>query len=92
MHKSILILTLPVVVTEEVVDPNGNALRSEQSTNDQTMQAPAKGIPGAVANTPPESGAIKRNSDSIRRQSRIEIKFLKRRSRIMKLAGRCRAL
>ena len=29
-------------VTEEVVDPNGNALRSEQSTNDQTMQAPAK--------------------------------------------------
>ncbi|MGB2241408.1 MAG: flagellar basal-body MS-ring/collar protein FliF, partial [Candidatus Puniceispirillaceae bacterium] len=36
-------------VTEELVDPKGNALRSEQSTNDQTMQAPAKGIPGAVA-------------------------------------------
>ena len=45
-------------VTEEVVDPNGNALRSEQSTNDQTMQAPAKGIPGAVANTPPESAQL----------------------------------
>jgi flagellar M-ring protein FliF len=45
-------------VTEELVDPKGNALRSEQSTNDQTMQAPAKGIPGAVANTPPESAQL----------------------------------
>jgi flagellar M-ring protein FliF len=40
-------------VTEELVDPQGNALRSEQLTSDQTMQAPAKGIPGAIANTPP---------------------------------------
>ena len=40
-------------VTEEVVDPNGNALRSEQNSSDQTMAAEAKGIPGAVANTPP---------------------------------------
>jgi len=45
-------------VTEELVDPKGNALRSEQSTNDQTMQAPAKGIPGAVANTPPETAQL----------------------------------
>ena len=45
-------------VTEELVDPKGNALRSEQSTNDQTMQAPAKGIPGAVANTPPEAARL----------------------------------
>ena len=45
-------------VTEELVDPTGNALRSEQSTNDQTMQAPAKGIPGAVANTPPEAAQL----------------------------------
>ena len=41
-------------VTEEVVDPNGNALRSEQNSSDKTMAAEAKGIPGAVANTPPE--------------------------------------
>ena len=34
-------------ITEEIVDPEGNALRSEQSTSDQTMEAPAKGIPGA---------------------------------------------
>ena len=40
-------------VTEEVVDPNGNALRSEQNSFDKTMAAEAKGIPGAVANTPP---------------------------------------
>ena len=45
-------------VTEELVDPKGNALRSEQLTNDQTMQAPAKGIPGAVANTPPEAAQL----------------------------------
>ena len=40
-------------VTEEVVDPNGNALRSEQNSSDKTMAAEAKGIPGSVANTPP---------------------------------------
>ena len=40
-------------ITEEVVDPNGNALRSEQNSSDKTMAAEAKGIPGAVANTPP---------------------------------------
>ena len=31
-------------VTEEIVDPNGNALRSEQSTSDKTLAAKAKGI------------------------------------------------
>ena len=31
----------------------GNALRSEQNSSDKTMAAEAKGIPGAVANTPP---------------------------------------
>lgn len=40
-------------VTEERVDPNGNALRSEQLTEAETRDAPAGGIPGAVANTPP---------------------------------------
>ena len=42
-------------ITEEIVDPEGNTLRSEQSTNDLTREAPAKGIPGAVANTPPQA-------------------------------------
>jgi flagellar M-ring protein FliF len=45
-------------VTEELVDPQGNALRSEQLTSDQTMQAPAKGIPGAIANTPPAAATL----------------------------------
>ncbi|MEC6997656.1 MAG: flagellar basal-body MS-ring/collar protein FliF [Pseudomonadota bacterium] len=40
-------------VTEEVVDPEGTALRSEQATQDLTSEPEAVGIPGAVANTPP---------------------------------------
>jgi flagellar M-ring protein FliF len=40
-------------ITEERVDPEGNALRSEQRTEAETRDAPAGGIPGAVANTPP---------------------------------------
>ncbi len=42
-------------ITEEIVDPEGNALRSEQNTKDLTRETPAKGIPGAVANTPPQT-------------------------------------
>ncbi len=45
-------------ITEELVDPEGNALRSEQITRDQTMEAPSKGIPGAVANTPPPAASL----------------------------------
>ncbi len=40
-------------VTEEIVDPEGTALRSEQATQDLTSEPEAVGIPGAVANTPP---------------------------------------
>ena len=40
-------------ITEEVVDPEGSALRSEQATQDTTSEPQAQGIPGAVANTPP---------------------------------------
>ena len=45
-------------VTEEVVDPDGTALRSEQSTLDLTTDLPAKGIPGAVSNTPPTEAEL----------------------------------
>ena len=45
--------------TEEIVDPNGNALRSEQKTLDQTADLTAKGIPGAVTNTPPTKAELK---------------------------------
>ena len=44
--------------TEEIVDPNGNALRSEQKTLDQTSDLTAKGIPGVVTNTPPTKAEL----------------------------------
>ena len=44
--------------TEEIVDPNGNALRSEQKTLDQTADLTAKGIPGAVTNTHPTKAEL----------------------------------
>lgn len=40
-------------IMEERVDPEGNALRSEQLSETENRDAPAGGIPGAVANTPP---------------------------------------
>ena len=67
-------------VTEEVVDPNGNALRSEQSTSDRTMAAQAKGIPGALANQPPAAANLTTEStanggnEEMRSQSSSEVK------------------
>jgi len=67
-------------VTEEIVDPNGNALRSEQNTSDKTMAAQAKGIPGALANTPPAAANLKNQSsanggsEEMRSQSSSEVK------------------
>jgi flagellar M-ring protein FliF len=45
-------------ITEERVDPEGNALRSEQLTDTLTRDAAAGGIPGAVANTPPPDAEL----------------------------------
>lgn len=67
-------------VTEEIVDPNGNALRSEQSTSDRTMAAQAKGIPGALANQPPNAANLQTQStanggnEEMRSQSSSEVK------------------
>ena len=67
-------------VTEEIVDPNGNALRSEQSTSDRTMAAQAKGIPGALANQPPAAANLQTQStanggnEEMRSQSSSEVK------------------
>lgn len=44
--------------TEESVDPNGNALRSEQNTMDMTSNRPAVGIPGATSNTAPSEAEL----------------------------------
>jgi len=67
-------------VTEEIVDPEGNALRSEQNTKDLTRETPAKGIPGAVSNTPPQAPDLATASsqadalDNIRSSSSSEVK------------------
>ena len=67
-------------VTEEIVDPNGNALRSEQNTSDKTMAAQAKGIPGALANQPPAAANLQTQStanggnEEMRSQSSSEVK------------------
>jgi flagellar M-ring protein FliF len=45
-------------VTEESVDPNRKALRSEQSSMDITSNRAALGIPGAVSNTAPTEAEL----------------------------------
>ena len=45
-------------ITEERVDPNGTALRSEQSELTESSEPPARGVPGAVANQPPNQAEL----------------------------------
>jgi flagellar M-ring protein FliF len=45
-------------ITAERVDPNGTALRSEQAQLQETSEDLARGIPGAVSNTPPAESAL----------------------------------
>ena len=45
-------------VTEESVDPEGNALRSEQKSLDLSAQETAKGVPGATTNRAPTQAEI----------------------------------
>jgi flagellar M-ring protein FliF len=45
-------------VTEERVDPEATALRSEQNTLDVGSNAEARGVPGATSNTAPDEGEI----------------------------------
>ena len=67
-------------ITEEIVDPEGNALRSEQNTQDLTRETPAVGIPGAVSNTPPQAPDLNTENpnpgapDNIRASSSSEVK------------------
>ena len=70
-------LFVPII---EIVDPKGNALRSEQNTSDQTMAAQAKGIPGALANQPPAAANLETQTtanggnEEMRSQSSSEVK------------------
>lgn len=45
-------------VTEETVDPQGNALRSEQRSTEYATEANASGIPGATTNAAPTATEI----------------------------------
>lgn len=45
-------------ITSERVDPNGTAISSEQSEMSESTEGVARGIPGAVSNTPPNQGAL----------------------------------
>ena len=49
-------------ITEELVDPEGNAIRSEQNSIDETGDAEARGIPGALSNQPPLSPDLKKQA------------------------------
>ena len=67
-------------ITEEVVDPNATAIRSEQSSQDLSTDVQAKGVPGAVANTPPTQAQLQTtpgsamNQGQLRRSSSTEVK------------------
>ncbi len=45
-------------ITKEQVDPTGSVLKSEQVEESESHEPGAKGIPGAVSNTPPNQGAL----------------------------------
>ena len=50
--------------TEEIVDPEQSVLRSEQNTLDTTTDGKAKGIPGALSNTPPMAPELKNSPEA----------------------------
>ena len=52
--------------TEEIVDPEQSVLRSEQNTLDTTTDGKAKGIPGALSNTPPMAAELKSSPEAAR--------------------------
>ena len=67
-------------ITEESVDPEGNALRSEQKSLDLSSDEPAKGVPGATTNRAPNQAEIAAqqsagsNSNSFQTRSSNEVR------------------
>ena len=67
-------------ITEESVDPEGNALRSEQKSLDLTAQETAKGVPGATTNRAPTQAQIStqqspgNNPDEFKTRSSNEVR------------------
>ena len=68
-------------ITEESVDPKGNALRSEQTSLDESANPEARGIPGALSNAPPlapdlktEAPASKGAGGNLKQRSQTSVK------------------
>jgi flagellar M-ring protein FliF len=67
-------------ITEESVDPEGNALRSEQKSLDVTAEDAARGVPGATTNRAPTQAEIATEksqgnaSDSFKTRSSNEVR------------------
>ena len=68
-------------ITEESVDPKGNALRSEQTSLDESANPEARGIPGALSNAPPLAPDLKTKvpegkeaSGSLKQRSQTSVK------------------
>jgi flagellar M-ring protein FliF len=51
-------------ITREDYDPDGIALRSEQNSNQRNSSDTARGIPGAVSNTPPDQATLEADRPS----------------------------
>ena len=51
-------------VTEEVMDPDGIVLRSEQRSTDSSSEVIAKGIPGATSNRAPTQTDVEKNQNT----------------------------
>ncbi len=47
-------------VTQDMVVPDQSALLSEQSALEEEISAPSRGVPGALANTPPQTPRLER--------------------------------
>ena len=71
--------------TTESVDPKGNALRSEQTSLDESANPEAKGIPGALSNAPPLAPDLKTKRPDAQMQAIILNKEVKLLLKIMKL-------
>lgn len=68
-------------ITEESVDPTGNALRSEQTSLDESANPEARGIPGALSNAPPlapdlkkETPAAQGGGNNLKQRSQTSVK------------------
>ena len=61
-------------VTEELVDPKGSALRSEQRSSDMAMDPQARGIPGTTSNQAPGQADLEEGLTQQQEQPKNEMR------------------